>query len=287
MKVRFLVLVVSVGALLSSCAGKFIESDVDKTFKENESEILAYASANNLNLTKEANSGLYYQITKTNPTGLVSSTQFDFHVAYTITTLKGIKIDSKTAADSAILNLYTTPVFEGLYYSLLLLKEGEKGKFFIPSYIAYGTNPPANVQNNEVIVAEIELIDLLTEDDKIAKYIKKKGLKITETTSTGLRFIRLNPKVVADSLKTGDVVSVKYSGMFLSESVFDSGTFAYTVGSGTVIKGFSEGLEKLKKGEQAKLVFPSSIGYGVNGNTKIPPYAPLIFDIEILTVNGK
>ena len=170
---------------------------------------------------------------------------------------------------------------------MLLLKEGEKGQFLIPSYLAFAESPPAGVAKNEVILLEIELLKLFSEDEKIDLFIKKKKLNVTEKTSTGLRFIRTNEPTKEEILKTGDVLSVKYNGMYLNETSFDSGTFPYTIGAGNVIAGFSEGLGKLKKGEKAKLVFPSSIGYGTTGNSKIPPFAPLIFDVEILSVNSK
>ncbi|MCP9765741.1 hypothetical protein EGI31_22630 [Lacihabitans soyangensis] len=51
--------------------------------------------------------------------------------------------------------------------------------------------------------------------------------------------------------------------------------------------GIYRGISKLRKGEKARIIFPSSIGYGTNGSGSIPPYTPLIFDIEVLTVNGK
>ncbi len=272
--------------LLTSCLGKFVESDVDKTFKENETSILEYASKNSLNLEKQNNTGIYYTITKPNSIGTVSTTQFEFNIAYTLKTLGGVTIDTKLAKDSVILNTYLTNVFEGFLYSLLILKEGEKGTFFIPSYLAYGTTPPTNVQKNEVIVAEIEILDLISEDEKIDNYIKKKKFIVTEKTATGLRFIK-DSTTTGDILKSGDIVKVKYNGMFINETSFDSGEFDYTVGSGSTIKGFSEGVEKLKKGEKARIIFPSTLGYGTTGNTKIPPYTPLMFIVEIKLVNGK
>jgi FKBP-type peptidyl-prolyl cis-trans isomerase len=184
-------------------------------------------------------------------------------------------------------NFYTSQAFDGFKYALLLLKEGEKGTFLIPSYQAYYESPPAGVEKYAVIVAEIELLDLLSEDDKINNYVKKKSITVTEKTNTGLRFIRTSATTTNDSLKTGDNVSVKYNGMFLSETSFDSGTFGVVIGSNSTIAGFSEGISKLKKGEKAKIILPSNIGYGSKGSGSIPPFTPLIFDIEILTVNGK
>ena len=283
---RFALLIVS-SVLLSSCLGKYVEKDIDQLAKDEELKIVEYGQANSLTLTKNAATGIYYNISKPNSTGLAVSSAYDLHVAYTLKTLDGKEIVSKVAADSAYFNFYTTQAFDGFKYSLLLLKEGEKGKFLIPSYQAYYENPPVGIDKYSIIVAEIELIDLLSEDDRIDNYIKKNAdLKNVEKTTSGLRFIRTNDKTVADTLKTGDNVSVKYNGMFLNGKTFDSGTFGVVIGSSSTIAGFSEGINKLKKGEKAKLIFPSIIGYGSKGSSSIPPYTPLMFDIEILTVNG-
>lgn len=280
---RFAVLIVS-SVLLSSCLGKYVETDLDALAKNEETKIVEYGQTNSLTLTKNASTGIYYNISKTNSAGLAVSSAYDLLLAYSLKTIDGKEI---AKADSAMFNFYTTKVFDGFRYALLLLKEGEKGTFLIPSYQAYYESPPAGVEKYAVIVAEIELLDLLSEDDKIDNYVKKKNITVTEKTNTGLRFIRTNATTTNDSLKTGDNVSVKYNGMFLNETSFDSGTFGVVIGSSSTIAGFSEGISKLKKGEKAKIILPSTIGYGSKGSGSIPPFTPLIFDIEILTVNGK
>lgn len=280
---RFAILIVS-SVLLSSCLGKYVENDLDALAKNEEIKIVEYGQTNSLTLTKNASTGIYYNISKTNSAGLAVSSAYDLLLAYSLKTIDGKEI---IKADSAMFNFYTSQAFDGFKYALLLLKEGEKGTFLIPSYQAYYESPPAGVEKYAVIVAEIELLDLLSEDDKINNYVKKKSITVTEKTNTGLRFIRTSATTTNDSLKTGDNVSVKYNGMFLSETSFDSGTFGVVIGSNSTIAGFSEGISKLKKGEKAKIILPSNIGYGSKGSGSIPPFTPLIFDIEILTVNGK
>jgi FKBP-type peptidyl-prolyl cis-trans isomerase len=280
---RFAILIVS-SVLLSSCLGKYVETDLDALAKNEEIKIVEYGQTNSLTLTKNASTGIYYNISKTNSAGLAVSSAYDLLLAYSLKTIDGKEI---AKADSAMFNFYTSQAFDGFKYALLLLKEGEKGTFLIPSYQAYYESPPAGVEKYAVIVAEIELLDLLSEDDKINNYVKKKSITVTEKTNTGLRFIRTSATTTNDSLKTGDNVSVKYNGMFLSETSFDSGSFSVVIGSNSTIAGFSEGISKLKKGEKAKIILPSTIGYGSKGSGSIPPFTPLIFDIEILTVNGK
>ena len=54
-------------------------------------------------------------------------------------------------------------------------------------------------------------------------------------------------------------------------------------GSSSVISGFSLTLWQMKPMEKGIGIFYSPLGYGYNGSEPaIPPYAPLIFEIEIV-----
>ncbi len=284
MKKGSIYLLLALPLLLGSCLNKFLETESDIAAKAESNAILTYAQNNKLN--SSTTTGMYYNITRTNPKGDLPEAKYDAFVAFTIKTLDGINIISKTSRDSVILNLFTSNLFPGFKNAMSLLREGEKGTFVIPSAYAYGTNPPTGVPKNATILLDLEILDLISENDKIDAYIKKKGLKIDETTSTGLRFIRLNPVTTNPALVNGDNLVLKYNGLFLSEKSFDSGTTGYVFGGTNFIPGFLEGIKKLKKGEKARVIFPSTLGYGANGQGSIPPYTPLIFDIEISTVNG-
>jgi peptidylprolyl isomerase len=56
---------------------------------------------------------------------------------------------------------------------------------------------------------------------------------------------------------------------------------------GRVIKGWDEGIVKLRVGEQATLVIPPQLGYGATGaGGVIPPEATLIFVVELIGIEG-
>lgn len=125
---------------------------------------------------------------------------------------------------------------------------------------------------------------VIPEEQQINNYIAEKNLVVTETTSSGLRFILTKANPTGTVLKKGQNVTVKYAGRLLSGKQFDAGTFDFVLGSGRVIKGFDEGIAKLKVGEKGTLIFPSSLGYGALGaGGDIPGYTPLLFDIEVIT----
>jgi FKBP-type peptidyl-prolyl cis-trans isomerase FkpA len=55
-----------------------------------------------------------------------------------------------------------------------------------------------------------------------------------------------------------------------------------------VIPCWTEGVQKMKVGEKAKLVCPAAIAYGDRGaGTDIPPGATLVFEVDLLAINGK
>lgn len=124
-----------------------------------------------------------------------------------------------------------------------------------------------------------------TEDEKIETYIAQNNIIVTEKTANGLRYIRTKENITGSSLKLGRTISLNYVGKLLTGKKFDAGTFSFVLGAGQVIKGFDEGIAKMRVGEKATLIFPSSIGYGSKGTSGIPGNSPLLFEIEVLSTN--
>ncbi|XP_052188075.1 FK506-binding protein 2-like [Diospyros lotus] len=91
----------------------------------------------------------------------------------------------------------------------------------------------------------------------------------------------------------GDRVKVHYRGKLTDGTVFDSSfergdPIEFELGNGQVIKGWDQGLLGMCVGEKRKLKIPAKLGYGEHGSPpKIPGGATLIFDTELVAVNGK
>ena len=110
---------------------------------------------------------------------------------------------------------------------------------------------------------------------------------------SGLIFKSLSPGVAGGATpKPTDVVKVHYHGTMPEGRVFDS---SVQRGQPTefplnqVIPCWTEGVQKMKVGEKARLVCPAEIAYGPGGTPdgNIPPGATLVFEVELLGIKGR
>jgi len=91
-----------------------------------------------------------------------------------------------------------------------------------------------------------------------------------------------------NSPDASDTVKVRYRGTLIDGTEFDSSARGHdpaTLGVNNVIRCWTEGLQKMKVGGQAKFVCPADIAYGDRGAPPaIPPGATLVFDVELVEV---
>lgn len=85
-----------------------------------------------------------------------------------------------------------------------------------------------------------------------------------------------------------DKVKVQYTGTLIDGTKFDSSVDRgqpAIFGVSQVIKGWTEGIQLMKKGAKWQLFIPASLAYGGADKPKIPGNSVLIFDVELLDIN--
>jgi FKBP-type peptidyl-prolyl cis-trans isomerase len=108
-------------------------------------------------------------------------------------------------------------------------------------------------------------------------------------SNTGIRYIVETPGK-GPLLVPGDQVMVTYVGSLLNGKVFDKvqdriHPFTFRVDRGEVIEGWDQILQMMRPGAKWLIIVPPELAYGRRGNPpRVPGYATLVFDVEILGI---
>lgn len=118
----------------------------------------------------------------------------------------------------------------------------------------------------------------------LAENAKKEGVV---TLPSGLQYQVLK-EGNGKSPKATDQVKCHYEGTLINGKVFDSSyrrNEPATFPLNGVIAGWTEGLQLMKEGAKYRFFIPFNLAYGTRGaGQDIPPYAALIFDVELIEV---
>jgi peptidylprolyl isomerase len=168
------------------------------------------------------------------------------------------------------LALGTGQVIPAMDDGLAGMREGGRRKLEVPPERGYGkTGRPLNVPANATLIVQVEV----------------------ERIVPGVTIEDLKPGN-GPMAKTGDFVTVDYTGRLTDGKLFDSTVgktpFTFQIGEGKVIRGWDIGVAGMKAGGKRKLTVPSNLAYGENGQGDlIPPNATLVFEIEMLKVHER
>lgn len=165
---------------------------------------------------------------------------------------------------------------------------------------------PPWVKPNDKIQVDIKMVEITTKA-QIAENVKKQQEEIaklegqekpkldaylaenkitTAPTASGLIFIETQKGKGKAHPGPTDMVTVHYRGTLLDGTQFDS---SIDRGEPAVfnlqqlVPGWIEGIQLMTKGSKAKMIIPSSIGWGARGaGPQIPPYSTVLFDVELI-----
>ena len=241
---------------------------------------------------------------------LTQKTEKDSVLGSTYTMGRPIKIqvqESKNASDlmdifpvlaskdSAMVKVPTDSLFKG---------HDDQRPPFLPkgSYLICAIKIERVQTLNDAMAERNKVIDSMKTAETTArnKYITDHKLAL-KTTASGLQYVITKPSLKAKPL-AGDTVQVNYVGKFLDGKLFDTSIkteaekgglnqpgrnyepYQFVVGKGNVVPGWDEGLLLLGSGAKATFVIPSGLAYGQEGYSDIPPFATLVFDLELVGI---
>jgi len=293
-------LLAAVGLLTTSCAKD--ESPVDYA-PIDDAIITKYLADKAITTAQKQPSGLYFIPTVTNTTAKLATIGANVTIRYTATLLDGTVFDG-----TALRNSTNTPASfvvgnsnapTGLQLGVLLMHLGDKATLLVPSRLHYGGSEAAGptgvkIPANSVVRYDVELVDLnlaLTDDAIITQYLTSASITTAQKQASGLYYVPVTANPTGVQATAGKTISVLYTGKLMDGTVFDATSLNnnkpldFILGSGSVIKGWEEGIALMRKGEKAILLIPSALAYGPSSpRTTIPANSVLRFEVEVVEV---
>jgi peptidylprolyl isomerase len=207
-------------------------------------------------------------------------------VHYTGWTKAGKAFDSSIGKEP--IEFGVNEVIPGWTEGVQLMVVGEKRRFWIPAALAYGEHPRGGAPGGD-LVFDVELLDFkegpkppeVPADVKAAPADAKK-------TASGLAYKVLTKGKGTKHPAATDRVTVQYSGWTPDGKMFDSSVMRgepASFGLNHVIPGWTEGVQLMVEGEKTRFWIPSNLAYGDTPKRRAAPAGPLVFDIELLSIN--
>lgn len=253
----------------------------------------SFIQKNNLNVQQYGQTGIYYQVIKPG-TGPDMDFSVQIPLVYTVQTLDG-KYTALDTFNNRYANYfgYFKPDSLREVVKHALVKQGGTVRVIIPSRFAFGKSGSGSIPGNSSLDYTITAItaDKLPEyeDFTINQYLQANNLSGFTKTSTGLYYKIGATGDGTEVIDDESVLTLEYTGKLFNGTVFDktaSGATAIFV-LGNLVDGWREALPLIKKGGNIRIIFPSSLGYGMSStNSAIPPFSCLDFEIKVTDVSN-
>lgn len=274
-------------------------------------QLAEYLEQNNIDIEPRP-SGLYVDILEKG-SGRLPQTGDILRLHFSIELLDGMKLYSTYDRNEPMDVEYGTQFdTEGFSEGIGYLREGGKARLILPSHLAFDSVgidqvlPPFTPLIYEVELTAIMSAEQLRKEEEerqrivqqqkeearlrepqlIRDYLEKNQY-VLEPLPSGLYFIEEEVGEGAP-VDSGTVVSVHYvlytiDGQQIQSSREMGQAYEVRVGTGQVIAAWDEGLQLMREGGKARFVVPSHLAYGdTQRGVDIPPYSPLVFDVELL-----
>jgi FKBP-type peptidyl-prolyl cis-trans isomerase len=205
-------------------------------------------------------------------------------VHYTGWTKEGRMFDSSVTRGEPI-TFGLNGVIPGWTEGLQLMVTGEKRRLWIPAGLAYGEHPRGGQPAGD-LVFDVELLDIVPapKPPPVPEDVKAVPTTAKKTTS-GLAYRVLTPGSGTAHPTAASNVVVQYSGWTTDGKMFDSSVTRgqpARFGLGNVIKGWTEGVQLMTKGQKSRFWIPGPLAYGDKPARPGAPAGMLVFDIELV-----
>ncbi|MCE1202067.1 MAG: FKBP-type peptidyl-prolyl cis-trans isomerase [Bacteroidia bacterium] len=203
------------------------------------------------------------------------------------------------------------PAFKGDFYEgVLMMSAGDSASFICRADSIFKRmfmvrELPAFVKPKSVVRFDIGMVRFQSQEayererqeamqamiaqsnEALEEYIANKGITVKPTAS-GLYYVE-QKKGTGQTPRQGQAIKVHYKGTLLDGTKFDSSydrgqPFEFTLGMGQVIKGWDEGIALMQEGGKAILILPQHLAYGERQAGSIPPFSPLVFEVELIEI---
>ena len=205
-------------------------------------------------------------------------------VHYTGWTKSGQMFDSSVLRGEP-LTLPLNGVIPGWTEALQLMVLGEKRRLWIPAALAYGTSPRPGAPAGD-LVFDVQLLDIVhpAPPPPVPADVKAPPANAKKTAS-GLAYRVLSPGTGTAHPTAMSNVVVHYTGWTTDGKMFDSSVVRgepTRFNLSAVIKGWTEGVQLMTKGEKARFWVPGPLAYGDTPSRPGAPAGMLVFDIELI-----
>lgn len=223
-------------------------------------------------------------------------------------TMKDSLLFSSENVNQPLISLVARPLYKGdLWEIFTYAGPGDSVSCKVPAKNVFKSYLPPTMKPDEHMKVDIKVLDVISqaqvdsiqmartneqanrEDQLLQNYMRANNLNGTKKAS-GL-YVIMEKEGSGKQPVNGSSVKVNYTGKLLDGTKFDSSLdpgrqpYEFIIGTNPVIQGWVEGLTYFRVGGKGKLIIPSKLGYGEQGNPpKIGPNQPLVFDIELLGV---
>jgi len=292
-------------------------TDSEIQLAEDQEAIEKYLADNAFSAEK-TEAGFYKNALVSNPGGDIIVVNDIVSIYYELSVLEGSTLQSVQSPALPLHILFGQGQIrpQSFEWGLTEMRNGETYEFYFPSSFAYNDYEYQNLIPAHAIlklVMQVIRVDDLAsfqafEKNRILQYIEEEGYDNTVELEEGVHYVQLTAGQGDPPTNFLDITA-DYTGTLLDGFEFDSSIesgepITFSLGAGQVIEGWDIGFQDLPVGEKGLLFIPSRAAYGVNFFIappeivpdvinkglfqpypfQIPPYATLIFEVEVLNI---